>query len=105
MKIWGLKTCDTCRKALRELRSAGLAPEFQDVRESPPDFAALFQAFGPALINTRSTTWRNLTEEERAGPLLPLLRKHPTLMKRPVITDGSRRSIGWDRQAKQVWDI
>ena len=57
MQLYALKTCDTCRKALRALPDAVLV----DVRADgvPADVmeAALAQ-FGAALVNTRSTTWR-----------------------------------------------
>ena len=58
-----------------------------------------------ALINTRSTTWRNLSEEDRkiaevdpAG----LLISHPTLIKRPVVESPDRVEIGWTDAARQV---
>ena len=59
MKIFGLKTCDTCRKAVRALPDA----EFVDVRAEPlgrDRLAALHGQLGAALLNTRSTTWRGL---------------------------------------------
>jgi len=51
----------------------------------------LESSHGSYLLNKRSTTWRNLSDQEKqaaeADPL-PLLISHPTLIKRPVITDG-----------------
>ncbi|KMW56279.1 ArsC family protein [Candidatus Rhodobacter oscarellae] len=49
------------------------------------------------MINTRSTTWRGLTETERAGEPIALLKAHPTLMKRPVIDDNGALYLGWDK--------
>lgn len=55
-------------------------------------------AFGDALVNRRSTTWRGLSEDERAGDPLELLAAHPTLMKRPVIeADDGTLYLGWDK--------
>ena len=54
-------------------------------------------AFGAALLNTRSTTWRGLSEDERATPPLALLAAHPALMKRPLIVDGDQMYLGWDK--------
>jgi arsenate reductase-like glutaredoxin family protein len=100
MRIYLLKTCDTCRKALKELRAAGHQPEVVELREdglAADDIARFHAAFGDALVNRRSTTWRNLAEAERAGAPQALLAAHPTLMKRPVIETGAGRlHLGWD---------
>lgn len=99
MKIYGLKTCDTCRKAIKALPEA----EFVDVRaDGLPDAvrdAALAQ-FGDALINTRSTTWRGLDEAERAGTPEALLAAHPTLMKRPLIVADDEMYLGWTKDVQ-----
>ena len=104
MKIHGLKTCDTCRKALKALPGA----EFVDVRAQgvPTDLLERAQErFGAKLVNTASTTWRGLSEAERGRDPLELLRTHPTLMKRPLIEgpDGALY-LGWgkDVQAELV---
>jgi len=99
MKLYGLKTCDTCRKALKALPNA----QFVDVRsDSVP--ASTMQAalgqFGAALVNTRSTTWRGLSEDERAGDPLDLLAAHPALMKRPLIEDGDTLYLGWGKDVQ-----
>ena len=95
MKIFGLKTCDTCRKAVRALPDA----EFVDVRAEPlgrDRLAALHGQLGAALLNTRSTTWRGLSEAERAADPVDLLATHPALMKRPLIeTDDGTLHLGW----------
>ena len=70
MRIWGLKSCDTCRKAVKELAAAGHAPAYVDVRADGVERADLerfFAEFGEALVNKRSTTWRGLSEAERAA--------------------------------------
>ncbi|MDE4173613.1 arsenate reductase [Phaeobacter sp. PT47_59] len=99
MQLFGLKTCDTCRKALKLLPEAQLV----DVRgEGVPD-AMLEQAlatFGDKLVNTRSTTWRGLSEAERAEAPLDLLRKHPALMKRPLIEKDGALFLGWDKSVQ-----
>ena len=98
MRFLGLTTCDTCRRALSELRAAGQMPEVIDVREGlTPDLAAAILAdAGEAAVNRRSTTWRGLTEAERAGDPAALLAAHPTLLKRPAIEVDGRWSVGWD---------
>jgi len=95
MILYGLKTCDTCRKALKSLPDA----QFVDVRSEGVPVDVLTRAisrFGDRIVNKRSTTWRELPEEERQNPSLGLLKTHPTLMKRPLIVDGDRMWLGWN---------
>lgn len=99
MKVYGLKNCDTCRKALKQLPDSTLV----DVRaEGVPDvlLQAAHDEFGAKLLNTRSTTWRGLSEDERAGEPLALLRAHPALMKRPLIEHDGRLYLGWDKSVQ-----
>lgn len=103
MKIWTLKTCDTCRKASKSLRQAGVVLEEVDVRADgvdPRDLARFHTAFGEALLNRRSTTWRTLSEGERARDPRDLLAAHPTLMKRPVIEDAGQLYLGWAKDVQ-----
>lgn len=106
MIVHGLKTCDTVRTALRELRAAGKTPEFRDFRGHPParDEVARFQAaLGDRLLNRGSATWRGLSEAERAGDPVELMTRHPALIRRPVIEDGARLSCGWKAEQKALW--
>lgn len=99
MRVYGLKTCDTCRKALKSLDGA----VFVDVRaEGVPDevLRRAIERFGEKVINTRSTTWRTLDADARAGAPLDLLKQHPTLMKRPLIEDGDVLYLGWGRDVQ-----
>ena len=99
MRFFGLKNCDTCRKALRELENSGAEVAVTDVRAdgvSGADLESFLDAFGDDLVNLRSTTWRNLSEAERTEPPLKLVTDHPTLMKRPVIEmDDGTLHLGW----------
>ena len=93
LEIWGLKTCDTCKKALRDLPGARL----RDIRAEPltaPEIAALLAAFGDKAINRASTTWRGLDDTQRAADPAQLLADHPALMKRPVIHAGGALHLG-----------
>ena len=56
--------------------------------------------FGEALLNTRSTTWRGLAEQERAAPPLDLIKAHPALMKRPLIVSGDKMYLGWTKDVQ-----
>lgn len=104
MRLYGLKNCDTCRKALKHLENA----EFVDVRDPgvPRDvLETAVQRFGEKVINTRSTTWRGLSEEQRAMPPLDLLQAHPTLMKRPLIVDGDAFHLGWGKDVQGAFGV
>lgn len=99
MRLYGIKTCDTCRKALKVLENA----EFVDVRaDGMPDdvLEKAFAEFGGALVNTRSTTWRGLSEDARQEAPLELLRAHPTLMKRPLIEVDGALYLGWGKDVQ-----
>ena len=100
--IYGIKACDTCRKALKEIEGAVL----HDVRDAPLSEAQLgvfHDLFGEKLLNTRSITWRGLSEQDRQIPPIQLLLAYPTLMKRPVVASQEQTTIGWDAAAKAVW--
>lgn len=95
MIIYGLKNCDTCRKAIKALPNAA----FRDVRADgvPQDvLEAALSAFPDALLNTRSTTWRGLSEAEREQSALALITAYPALMKRPLITIDDKIFLGWN---------
>ena len=99
MILYGLKNCDTCRKAMKALPEA----QFVDVRADgvpEPVLAAAHARFGAALVNTRSTTWRGLSEAERAAEPMALLHTHPALMKRPLIVVGDDMYLGWARDVQ-----
>ena len=107
MRFFGLKTCDTCRKALKSLAAAGYAPTVIDVRQDgvvDADLTALLVQFGDAAINRASTTWRGLSEADKQADPLALLQAHPTLMKRPAIDVDGDWTLGWkaDVQAKYL---
>ncbi len=104
--LYGLKNCDTCKKALKSLTAGGHQVTYIDVRADgvPAAKLAEFQSiFGDAITNTRSTTWRNLDEAQRERPVLDLLAESPTLMKRPVIETAGGSYLGWGKDVQTVF--
>ena len=104
MKIYGLATCDTCRKAKKAMPSA----IFVDVRADVMPVEKLkvaYDAFGDSLLNTRSATWRSLAEDERKGTPVELITKHPLLMKRPVIDNDGTLYLGWTREIQTALSV
>lgn len=101
--IYGIKQCDTCRKALRWLDDQGVAHQWRDVREQPlqaADISAwLAKCDWRTLVNKRSTTWRELSEAERnaldASTIVVQLLATPTLTKRPVLLHDDALHIGF----------
>ncbi len=104
MRLFGLKTCDTCRKALKSFPDA----EFVDVRVDGVPGEVMGRAlaeFGERLVNTRSTTWRELSEDDRARSPADLLAAHPTLMKRPLIEQDGQLYLGWDAKTRSALGV
>jgi|SRR6056297_999489 len=94
MIVYGIKTCDTCRKALKSLPGARL----HDIRAEglPEDVArAALARFGDALVNRKSATWRGLSAEARAEAPLALIAAQPAVMKRPLIDARGTLHLGW----------
>ena len=100
--IYGLKNCDSCRKAVKLVEAGGAAHRFHDLRADglPADRLRLWlgRVGADTLVNRRSTTWRELSEAERGaaggGAVAALLTRHPTLIKRPVIEAGDSLIVG-----------
>ncbi len=109
MKLYGLKNCDTCRKAKKMLEAAGHEVEFVDVRQSPLEenkLAHFLSEFGEdKLINKKSTTWRQLSETDRTKPSLELLIENPSLMKRPVIEGTDAFHLGWAKDVQDAFSV
>lgn len=102
--IYGIKTCDTCRKAVKALPDA----TFRDIRAEPlsdAERAEFLAQFGDALVNRASTTWRGLSEGAREGAPDALLAEHPSLMKRPVIRAGDVLYLGWKADVQSALGV
>jgi len=105
MRVFALKTCDKCRRAIAELRACGLDVQVTDVRAdgiTTADVTRFLEEFGGDLINRRSTTWRNLTAGQRRLDPAELLAQYPTLMKRPVIEANGRLYLGWGEDVRRA---
>jgi len=105
MRMIGLKTCDTCRKARKALEAAGIDVDYTDVRAdgvAEAELHAIIAEFPEKAVNKSSATWRNLSDEEKTRDIKVLLVEHPTLLKRPVLIDGDI-TIGWDKAVQAKW--
>lgn len=100
VRVFGLKNCDTCRKARNWLERNKIAHEFVDYRDQPVPAAALKNWAGLAdgfdkLVNRSGMTWRNLLPARKSpasdAEWLLLIKEYPALVRRPVLVlvDGS----------------
>jgi len=110
LTLYGLKNCDTCKKAQKALEAAGKIFNLVDIRtgadltKKVPEWLA---QLGPAaLVNKRSTTWRNLPDGDRAlicaNAAEAVLIEHPPLIKRPVIETGGIACVGWTKDVQSA---
>ena len=107
MILYGIPTCDTCKKALKALQAAGHDVAFRDVRAAPlteAEIAEIVQEFGDLVVNKSSTTYRAFNDFLKASDPEAQIAAQPTVMKRPVIRNGAEWHLGWDDkvQAKLV---
>tara|TARA_R110002096_G_scaffold51912_4_gene135423 strand:- start:6576 stop:6899 length:324 start_codon:yes stop_codon:yes gene_type:complete len=106
MILYGISTCDTCKKALKALAAAGHDPQFRDVRAAPlseVEIAEFTREFGDAIINRQSTTWRGASDWLKASEPEQQLAQQPTLMKRPVIRSEQGLTLGWDEAVQSKY--
>ena len=111
IKIYGIKNCDTMQKAFKWLDAKKLKCEFHNYKESGIDKASLqlwLQHFPTdKLINTKGTTYRALTDEQKASitnktKAIALMIANPSLIKRPVWDFGNGNFfLGWDEKEVQ----
>lgn len=102
--LYGLKTCDTCKKVRKELDAARVAYEFHDVRDDGVTKAQVARwakkAGWETLLNKSSATWRGLPDADKTGvteaKAIALMTANPTLIKRPIIERGDTDVyVGW----------
>jgi len=104
--IYGLKNCDTTRKARRWLKERDCEHRFVDVRSDGIDKetvrAWIAEVGWEKLLNRRSTTWRQLgaTQRDRLNTdkAVSLIVEYPALIKRPVLQHGRTLLIGFDSE-------
>jgi len=103
LKIYGIKNCDSVRKAIKFLKAQDIAYEFIDFRQTPVDQSTITSWLKftdiKTLFNTRGTTYRtlklkelNLTDEDKQL----WLAKENMLIKRPVITFDNHVIVGYN---------
>lgn len=110
--LFGIKNCDTVKKAQRWLDAHSIVYQFHDLRAQPlPEETLtnwLQQCGVTALINKRSATYRNLSQTQKQvikpedPELIALLQQQPTLIKRPVLAYREHLEIGFQPERYQL---
>ena len=101
--LYGIKNCDTVRKARRWLAEHQVDYRFHDLRSDGLDddlLDAWIESLGwEQLINRRGTTWRKLTVEAReplgAARARKLMLTHPAIIRRPLLEIDKARYLGF----------
>jgi len=103
LTLYGIKNCDTVKKARKWLEGKGLEYQFHDFREQGLTATTvkswLSEQGVDTLINKRSTTWKQLSEAEKAqimsGDIIDIVLQNPTLIKRPVLSYSNGTQVGF----------
>ena len=103
LTVYGIKSCDTCRKARKFLAEHDMEFRFHDVREDGLDVQML-ERWGDRidwqkLLNKKSLTWRKVPEADRQDMsrdnIFALILDQPTLLKRPVLESEQFFAVGF----------
>ena len=101
--LYGIKNCDTVKKARKWLDAHDVEYRFHDFRADgldTNDLETWVNELGwEVLVNRRGTTWRQLDAAVRDAidepTALKLMEENPTLIKRPVLDLGKHRVVGF----------
>lgn len=102
--LYGIKNCDTVKKARAWLDQQHIDFRFHDFRSDglEPDLLQRFEAAlgWETLLNRKSTSWRQLVPEQQNGldrdKALQLMLAYPTLIKRPILQNGEKFIMGFN---------
>lgn len=103
-KIYGIRNCDTMKKAFAWLESRKVDYDFHDYKKEGVDAAKLkawaARAGWEKLANMRGPTWRKIPEDRKANlneaRALALLAQNPSAIRRPIVEKGAKLLVGFD---------
>ncbi len=106
LTVYGIKSCDTCRKARKYLAENDIEFRFHDVRDDGLDIQMLERWADrlewEKLLNRQSLTWRKIPEVDRNGMTkdraFALMLDQPTLVKRPVLESEQFMAVGFSEK-------
>lgn len=102
--LYGIKNCDTVRKARRWLDNHNISYDFHDFRADGLSKTKVNQWLKEidqeTLVNRRGTTWRKLSDEQKAvsskAAIADLLVEQPAIIKRPVLDNNGTLHVGFN---------
>ena len=108
--VFGIKNCDTIKKARNWLTDQGIEYQFHDFRANGIDRDRIEtwiqQAGWETVLNRRGTTWRKLDpsiqEATTSDNVAALLAEHPAMIKRPVLDNDGVITIGFKAEQYQT---
>lgn len=110
--VYGIKNCDTMKKAFAWLDAQGIAYAFHDYKKHGANEALLKKwaalAGWEKLINTRGLSFRKLPPQKQANltekKAFALMLENPSMIKRPIIETSKTLLVGFDADeyAKQL---
>jgi len=109
IQMYGIKNCDTVRKAIKWLAEREIDCEFNDLKKIQLSDQIIIEWLKDVekdkLINKRGLTWRKIPAEDKLlsdqQSIINLIQENPTIVKRPVIFNGVHWSVGFKDDA---WD-
>lgn len=111
MTLYGIPHCTTVKKARAWLADHALEVSFHDFKKQGVDAAWLrkvvAQTGWQALLNTRGTTWRKLSDAEKAAVTdaagaIALMQAQPSVIKRPVLERDGQYHLGFAEEQYQA---
>lgn len=102
-RLYGIKSCDTMKKARDWLGAQGVVYDFHDYKTEGVDKATLEgwvkKGGWEILLNKAGTTFRALPEKDKAGitekKAIQLMLAQPSMIKRPVLDQGGKLTVGF----------
>lgn len=104
VEIYGIKNCDTMKKAFKWLDANNVDYNFHDYKKVGADKDVLTKAIAQhgwdSVINRRGTTWRKLSDDQKSSmdtdSAITAALENPSLIKRPLIVAGGGILLGYD---------
>ncbi|AOY90933.1 arsenate reductase [Cupriavidus sp. USMAA2-4] len=104
VQLYGIPNCDTVKKARTWLDGNSVAYSFHDFKKQGVSEALLrgwlAQVPLSTLLNRKGTTWRALSDADKAraedeAGAIALMQQSPSLIKRPVLEHGGKVAVGF----------
>ena len=113
MKFFSYNKCGTCRKAKKILDAYKVSYDEIDITETPPPKSVLKKAIKlkgmKKLFNTSGEQYKKLRIKDKIEDMtevqaIELLSSNGRLVKRPIVVDGNRITVGFDEiEYKEIW--